>query len=141
MHRKFLPRIHRLATELAWLILWSVSRLMMTVAHQSPYLLLAVSGFLGGAFTLSLGLGNLVLAHEMLNKVILAVAFVLAFFDCAGPPAEMAVPLVLVADPVSLSLEGFRLFAVAVSAGKWRYIFMNMLRPVRGLLELLHAEA
>jgi hypothetical protein len=59
----------------------------------------------------------------------------------ADPPLQVAMSLVFVSNPVCFSLERLWLFTLLVRAGKWLYILVNMLRPIRWLLKLLRLEA
>ena len=63
-----------------------------------------------------------------------------AIVDVACPPFEMAVTLVLVAHPVRFTLEHFGVPAVP-RASEGLYVFVHVLRPVGGFLELFVAKA
>lgn len=64
-----------------------------------------------------------------------------AVTDAAGPILQLPMTFVLVSDPISFALEGFRFSAVGKGACEGLNIFMHVLGPVGGLLELFHFEA
>lgn len=80
-------------------------------------------------------------ADEVLNEVVLAIAGMCAIRDVAGPPLEVSMALVLVADPVGFAFEGFGFSAVEKGTCERVDIFMDVFGPIRGLCKLFDLEA
>jgi hypothetical protein len=57
------------------------------------------------------------------------------------PPFQVAMALVLVSDPIRLSLERFGLLAFIICACEWLHILMYVLGPIGWLLKFLGFEA
>ena len=81
------------------------------------------------------------LSDQVLNEVILAETCMVTISNVTGPVLELSVAFVLVSNPVSFALERFGFLAVREGTGEGLNVFMDMLRPVRRLIELLHLEA
>jgi hypothetical protein len=81
-----------------------------------------------------------VLADKVLNEVILAVADVRAIRHVALPPFELSMSLALVPHPVCFPLEGLGLIALRESTCERLQVLVDVLCPVRRLLELLHLK-
>ena len=141
MDCELLPAAAHIATELAWLIPGTLCRFLPALLHQVPELL-ALYGIVapGLAGFLALGFGHLMLTDQMLHEIVLAVAGMVAIWQRARPPLQLAVPLILVSNPVRFAFERFWLGAPGERASERLHIFVHMLGPIRRLLELFHLE-
>jgi hypothetical protein len=82
-----------------------------------------------------------VLSNKMLNEVVFPVTSVIAIRNLTCPVLQLPVPFVLVPDPVGLAFEGLGLTTVRECASERLYILVDVLCPIRGLVELLDLEA
>ena len=80
------------------------------------------------------------LPNEVLNKVVLAIAYVTTIWLFASPLLQMTMTLVLMSNPVSFSLERLWFRTVGKGAGEGLHIFMHVFRPIRWLSEFLDLE-
>lgn len=63
----------------------------------------------------------------MLNEIVLAETFMGAVMHTADPPFELAMPLVLVANPIGFSFKGLWVRTIGESAGERLHVLMYML--------------
>src|SRR5277367_2627418 len=114
MRRNFLPGVAHVATEFADLVFWLVLGVAVTLLEKSPDLVnFATSPVIAidrpglGAPRSSphLRLRELVFAHKMLHKIVLAVADVTTLLQVTLPPLQMTMPLVFMANPIRFALE------------------------------------
>src|SRR5881628_1621214 len=127
MHRQLLPCRERLSAESAGLVVRHVACLLVALLDLLPRWIQA-SSTLDGGLGFHLGLWVLVLTNKVLKEIVPAVADVTTILNIAIPPFEVAMPLILVANPICLSLEDLGISASIPSAGEGLNIFMNVLR-------------
>ena len=141
MHSQLFPRRAEITTKAAGLVFWLLSRITATSLDNGPNIFLFTWSILLTSSPCAWPwLCNLVLSNKMLHKVILAIASMITVRNLAGPILKLSMALILVSDPVSLSFEGLWLATIWKSACERLDIFVDMLSPVRWLVELLHFE-
>lgn len=129
MDRQLLPRWEGLATEAARLLLRSLLCLNVTLFNLLPGRIAATRP-LHGSLGLDLRLRELVFPHKMLQEVVATVTSMAAFLHVAGPPLQVSMALILVADPISLPLEDLGISALVPCTGEGLHILVYVLGPV-----------
>lgn len=89
----------------------------------------------------SFGIGQFVLAYQMLDEIVLAIALVRAIVVCTAPPLKLSVSLALMAYPVGLAFERLGFCASGERTREGLYILEDMLRPIGWFLDGFDLEA
>lgn len=65
-------------------------------------------------------------SHQMLDEIVFAKTFVRAIVHVAHPPLQLAMPFILMPDPIGLALERLGLGTRGEGAGERLDIFMDV---------------
>src|SRR2546423_13449855 len=154
MDSQLLPAVADVTTELAGLVSGLLFCFEPTSIHQLPdfvgfplrharpqtFIVRWFGLAATGPSTLDFWFGFLVLADEMLHKIVFTVAYMVAVLDVAFPPFEVAMTLIFMTYPVCFAFERLGLRAMRKSASKGLNVFVNVFGPVRRFMEFLDFE-
>ena len=117
MITELFPRIADGVAEFAWLVFWALWFLFPTFFDKRPYRVFPIEAFevrwsvvwdsSGSGISPRFWLWHFMLANQMLNEIILAVADVGAVDDITDPSFQLSMSLIFMPNPIGFPLERF----------------------------------